>query len=48
MFKGLEVPPADTKNLKAPAFMVYLFFFFFLVGGGKRKKSRCGSCLTCL
>ena len=29
MFKGLEVPPADTKNLKAPAFTVPHFFFFF-------------------
>ena len=38
MFKGLEVPPADTKNLKAPAFMVYLFFFFF--GGGKEEKEK--------
>lgn len=38
MFKGLEVPPADTKNLKAPAFMVYLFFFFF--GGGREEKEK--------
>ena len=36
MFKGPEVPPADTKNLKAPAFTVSLFFF----GGGREEKEK--------
>ena len=38
MFKGPEVPPADTKNLKAPAFTVPHFFFFF--GGWREEKEK--------
>ena len=37
MFKGPEFPPADTKNLKAPAFTVSLFFFFWWGEGRERK-----------